>query len=438
MKSFWMSVLLIGLSAGLFAADALPRYKLPAGKQLSYTVDGATTGPMAFTSHDTWTLTVLAENKDGSRSVLADGTMTRDNTGEKYGARKGKSENHITFTFETNTRGQLTTPDAVGDYARAMFFPLLPANTQELGSGWLDGEDKNTVKDKGPAKIVFELNHPDPVYNGKSIKTVEFDAEKGVVAKTQREFSQDYGMKQEGTETLTLSKDDKVAGAALEDLRQFLVYAQAQRQYKELCEKVYDDPARWRELLTQAGTILNDAAKKVTNPEVLKAFERSIKGFPAEANSYAAQAQKLVAVLNKPAADFSVTDFDGATWSKEKLKGSVIVLDFWYRGCGWCMKAIPQLKEVVAQFKDKPVHILGVNVDEDEEDGKLVIKTMDLHYPQLKGKSMAEAFGVSGYPTLIVIDQEGIVRTVHFGYSTVLKEKLWKKIDLLLSLPAGK
>jgi thiol-disulfide isomerase/thioredoxin len=401
-------------------------------------MDGSSTGPAAFTSHDAWTLTVLAENADGSRSILADGVMQRDNTGEQYGQRKGKTENQITFVFDITPRGQLLNADPAGDFARALFFPLLPSNAKEAAAGWLDGEDKNSVKENGAAQFVFELNHPDPVYSGTSVKTVHFDVSKGLVTKAQRDYSQDAGSKSTGTETLILAKEDKVDAAALESSRQFLIFAKAQREYKETCEKVYEDPAHFRELLNQAGSIISDASKKVSNPEVQKAFDRTIRGFQGEANNYAAQAQKLVNVLNKPAPDFSVTDFDGATWTKEKLKGSVVVLDFWFRGCGWCMKAIPQIKEVVAQFKDKPVHVFGVNVDDNDEDGKFVIKVMDLHYTQLKGRSMVQPFGVSGYPTLMIMDQEGIVRCLHYGYSLTLKEKLGKKIDMLLSAPAGK
>src|SRR5579862_6007056 len=192
MKSLWTSTLLISLATSLFSADALPRYNLPAGRQLSYSVDGSTTGPTAYTSHDSWTLTMLTENKDGSRSILADVTMVHDNTGEAYGPQKGKSENHLTFVFDVNTRGQLAAPDPVGDFARSLFFPLLPSAAQDISSGWLDGDDKNKVKERNAAKFVFELSHTDPVYSGSSVSTIEFDASKGMVAKSKREFSQDF------------------------------------------------------------------------------------------------------------------------------------------------------------------------------------------------------------------------------------------------------
>ena len=44
---------------------------------------------------------------------------------------------------------------------------------------------------------------------------------------------------------------------------------------------------------------------------------------------------------------FSLEDQQGKTVKLADFKGKVIVLDFWYRGCGWCIMAMPQIKEVV-------------------------------------------------------------------------------------------
>ena len=41
--------------------------------------------------------------------------------------------------------------------------------------------------------------------------------------------------------------------------------------------------------------------------------------------------------------------------SWDKLKGKVVVLEFWGTDCGPCIKAIPHLNELVEQFSGKPV-----------------------------------------------------------------------------------
>ena len=56
-------------------------------------------------------------------------------------------------------------------------------------------------------------------------------------------------------------------------------------------------------------------------------------------------------------------------------------MDFWYRGCGWCMYAMPQVKQLAEDYKDKPVVVLGMNTDRNEEDARFVVKELGLDVP---------------------------------------------------------
>ena len=52
-------------------------------------------------------------------------------------------------------------------------------------------------------------------------------------------------------------------------------------------------------------------------------------------------------------------------------------------------------------------------------------------------KSVGGAFELEGYPTLVILDQKGVVQSVHVGYdptaSVPLNKSLAKEIDTLLS-----
>jgi thiol-disulfide isomerase/thioredoxin len=91
----------------------------------------------------------------------------------------------------------------------------------------------------------------------------------------------------------------------------------------------------------------------------------------------------------------------------------VVVLDFWYRGCGWCIKAMPQLNALAGQFEGRPVAVLGMNTDRDEADAKFVSDAMGLKYETLRALGIPEKYGVQGFPTLVVIDPERKVRDMH-------------------------
>ena len=83
---------------------------------------------------------------------------------------------------------------------------------------------------------------------------------------------------------------------------------------------------------------------------------------------------------------------------------------------------MPQIKQLADDFKDEPVAILGMNSDENVADAQTVIDVFKLPlYPTLKnavdGNTTQAAsriqYSIQGFPTLVLIDQQGIVRHFH-------------------------
>jgi thioredoxin-related protein len=94
---------------------------------------------------------------------------------------------------------------------------------------------------------------------------------------------------------------------------------------------------------------------------------------------------------------------------------------------------MPQIKEVAEHFRDKPVAVLGMNTDRQEKDARFVVEKLKLNYPTLKAEGLPEKYKVRGFPTLVIIDQEGVVRGRHVGYSPTLREEVTRTIDGLLA-----
>jgi thiol-disulfide isomerase/thioredoxin len=59
------------------------------------------------------------------------------------------------------------------------------------------------------------------------------------------------------------------------------------------------------------------------------------------------------------------------------------VLDCWYRGCGYCIDAMLEMKHFADDFKNEPVVVVGSNVDDDEKDAAFIADKMGLNYPTL-------------------------------------------------------
>jgi protein-disulfide isomerase-like protein with CxxC motif len=58
---------------------------------------------------------------------------------------------------------------------------------------------------------------------------------------------------------------------------------------------------------------------------------------------------------------------------------------------------------------------------------------MAISYPTLKAAELSERYGVQGFPTLLIIDQEGVVRDIHVGYSRNLAKSVITTVEKLLA-----
>ena len=137
-------------------------------------------------------------------------------------------------------------------------------------------------------------------------------------------------------------------------------------------------------------------------------------------------------ILDKASPEWETTDFDGKEHAIRDYRGKVVVLDFWNTDCAPCLRAMPQVKQLVQDFKDKPVIVLGMNDDGNEDDARSVIEKLDLNYPNLRAGDLAEKYKVESFPTLLVIDRRGIVRAAHVGYSPKMRKEVTESVKKLL------
>lgn len=127
---------------------------------------------------------------------------------------------------------------------------------------------------------------------------------------------------------------------------------------------------------------------------------------------------KLLAVGSK-APDWSLQTPGGDTVSLSKLRGSIVVLDFWAVWCGPCVQAMPHLQELHENYKGKGVKIFGLNTREREEnDPAKFMKDKGFTYGLLlESDDVAKAYKVGGIPTFYIIDQNGEIALTKVGYN---------------------
>jgi thiol-disulfide isomerase/thioredoxin len=115
----------------------------------------------------------------------------------------------------------------------------------------------------------------------------------------------------------------------------------------------------------------------------------------------------------KPAPALAVENFmNGDAVTLDKLKGKVVLLDFWATWCGPCIAAIPHTNELAEKYKDKGLVIIGVCHTEGSEKMADVVTEKGIKYLVAadSDKQTIGAYKVNSYPDYYFIDRDGNVR----------------------------
>lgn len=127
------------------------------------------------------------------------------------------------------------------------------------------------------------------------------------------------------------------------------------------------------------------------------------------------------------------TSLDKIKFDLKTNKDKVYVINFWFINCPPCKKEIPELNEIVKQYKDNSnIVFLAIALD-DALDLKDFLKTMPFDYHIIPdGKYDAQKYGVTSYPTHVVVGKDGLIKfstvglapnTIHWLGKTI-KEQL--------------
>ncbi len=256
---------------------------------------------------------------------------------------------------------------------------------------------------------------------------------RGAINRIESSYTQDYGFKGKGSGSIELTKVTTRDAAWLASFAPAAErYFAANKTYERAAERASKARDGAESLLAEAKSALKTALAAIDHPVFREQLQLQISQHDRGAKRRADSAKRLAGVIDKPAADWELKGLDGKTHRLAEYRGKVVVLDFWYRGCGWCIKAMPQVNALAKQFEGRPVVVLGMNTDHDEADAKFVCDTMGLKYSTLRAEGIPEKYGVQGFPTLILIDPQGVVRDVHVGYSPTLQVDIARAIEGLL------
>jgi thiol-disulfide isomerase/thioredoxin len=123
--------------------------------------------------------------------------------------------------------------------------------------------------------------------------------------------------------------------------------------------------------------------------------------------------------VGSPAPEITVQRMSGKAVSVSSYRGQVLLLDVWASWCGPCKQELPMLDDIAARLRHKGVEVLAVSVDQERDN---VVKFLGsrgrwaltiAHDPR---GEIADRLQPEKMPTSYIIDREGIIRYVNYGF----------------------
>lgn len=112
-------------------------------------------------------------------------------------------------------------------------------------------------------------------------------------------------------------------------------------------------------------------------------------------------------------------DLDGKEMKLSDYRGKVVMLDFWAFWCGPCVSMFPHNRELVEKYKNRPFAIVGVNADRTKGDISNGLRQHKITWRSFDdgtvGNKIVSKLAIRAFPTMMLIDGNGVIRKIIVG-----------------------
>ena len=119
-----------------------------------------------------------------------------------------------------------------------------------------------------------------------------------------------------------------------------------------------------------------------------------------------------------PAPDFALKSISGKNYRLSEYRGRVVLLSFGASWCGECRAQLETLSELQQRYAGSGLEMLVVSLDRDMDEVEDMARALDIGFPALHdaGGAVGENYAVRKLPYVVLIDQEGVVRSEYTGF----------------------
>jgi len=145
--------------------------------------------------------------------------------------------------------------------------------------------------------------------------------------------------------------------------------------------------------------------------------------------------------LTKPL-DLKFTSVDGKTVDLSKMRGKVVLVDFWATWCPPCVAIAPDIVALYKKYHSQGLEVVGISMDTDKKAMLDFVKEEGAPWPQYFENSdqdnvIAVKYGVDSFPTVWLVNKKGYVADANFrdkwatlfGLERVTSPETMKKLE---------
>jgi peroxiredoxin len=119
------------------------------------------------------------------------------------------------------------------------------------------------------------------------------------------------------------------------------------------------------------------------------------------------------------APNFDVTTLGGDYYTRDDLKGKVVLFHFWGAHCDICERNRPELNRLTKRMAKEPFVLIAVSYDIDRASLKEFARAHGLECPLYfdDGARLTRAFGIKAYPSQVLVGHDGRIVWRSFALS---------------------